>query len=197
MPISSFDEIYFTCLFLLGGYISQSIVEKEYPLTDDNSSHVKLLLQYLFLSLFIFIISYPLIIFLIRIFEIDAQLELLLATLLPIFLISYCTEIARREILRYRLKANKPIKSLMTAWDRAFYNITPIVIKVKLKSGDEMYGYLDSSSYISDSRYNDPDLLFTLCFIDEESNLVKMENTSILIMRSNIEYIKIIEKGRI
>ena len=60
-----------------------------------------------------------------------------------------------------------------------------------------MYGYLDSSSYISDSRYNDPDLLFTLCFIDEESNLVKMENTSILIMRSNIEYIKIIEKGRI
>lgn len=191
MPIGSFDEIYFTCLFLLGGYVSQLIVENEYPVADDSST-TKIVLRYLLFSLIIFAISYPIIQFLTSVFNIESEFGKLIISIIPLGITSCIIGYIRVRHIKYILKSNKVIKPLLSAWDRAFFDTDPVYIKLKLKNGDEMYGYLDSSSYISDSRRSDPDILFTLCCVDDNGNWEKQENDCILIMKSSIEYIRII-----
>ena len=165
MPIGSFDEIYFTCLFLLGGYISQVIVENEYPVADDSST-TKIVLRYLLFSLITVIISYPAILLIIEWFDVESQFGILFASIIPLGIVScFVGWLRKKYIKQILMKSHKVIKPLLSAWDRAFYDTDPVYIKLKLKSGDEMFGCLDSSSYIADSRRPDPDLLFTLYYV--------------------------------
>ena len=71
--LETFDTIYYTSLFLLGGYISQQIVENAYPSG-----------RYLFFSLVIFTMSYPAILFLTSEFSETTKLEELLLSLIPL-----------------------------------------------------------------------------------------------------------------
>ena len=191
MPIDSFDDVYFTCLFLLGGYISQMVVEGEYPIADD-SSMTKVVLRYILFSLIISAISYPIIIISTSMMETTDRLGRVFIAAVPIGIVSYIVGYIRKQHIRHIMKKGKIIKPLLSAWDRAFYDTGAIYIKIKLKTGNEIFGCLDSSSYISDSRHPDSDILFSLCYVDSMGNWKRLENESILITRSNIEYIRII-----
>lgn len=189
--LETFDTIYYTSLFLLGGYISQQIVENAYPSGDDTPS-AKMLLRYLFFSLVIFTVSYPVILFLTSEFSETTKLEELLLSLIPLCFSSIIVGLARRKYVRYIMERGRSIIPLFSAWDRAFYSLTKAYLKVKLKSGSEIFGYLDSASFVSLSRHSDPDILFALYYVNNDGKWIKQENESILISRSNIEYIRII-----
>ena len=144
--LETFDTIYYTSLFLLGGYISQQTVENAYPSGDDTPSE-KMLLRYLFFSLVIFTMSYPAILFLTSEFSETTKLEELLLSLIPLCIASIIVGLARRKYVRYIMERGRSIIPLFSAWDRAFYSLTKAYLKVKLKSGSEIFGCIDSSAY--------------------------------------------------
>lgn len=164
--LETFDTIYYTSLFLLGGYISQQIVENAYPSSDDTPS-AKMLLRYLFFSLVIFTVSYPAILFLTSEFSETTKLEDLLLSLIPLCIASIIVGLVRRKYVRYIMERGRSIIPLFSAWDRAFYSLTKAYLKVKLKSGSEIFGCIDSSAYISDGRRNEPDIWFSLYYVSD------------------------------
>ena len=79
------------------------------------------------------------------------------------------------------MERGRSIIPLFSAWDRAFYSLTKAYLKVKLKSGSEIFGCIDSSAYISDGRRNEPDIWFSLYYVSDSGKWIKQDNESILI----------------
>ena len=145
----------------------------------------KMLLRYLFFSLVICTMSYPAILFLILFltseFSETTKLEELLLSLIPLCFSSIIVGLVRRKYVKYIMERGRSIIPLFSAWDRAFYSLTKAYLKVKLKSGSEIFGCIDSSAYISDGRRNEPDIWFSLYYVSDSGKWIKQDNESILI----------------
>ena len=141
----------------------------------------KMLLRYLFFSLVIFTMSYPAILFLTSEFSETTKLEELLLSLIPLCFSSIIVGLVRRKYVKYIMERGRSIIPLFSAWDRAFYSLTKAYLKVKLKSGSEIFGCIDSSAYISDGRRNEPDIWFSLYYVSDSGKWIKQDNESILI----------------
>lgn len=185
----SIDAIYFTFLFLLSGYITQVVLEFVYPVTESEIS-LKLFLHYFFFSILVFLLTYPTIDY-IQSTTINHSLGLLIIFGI-VLVFSISIGIIRIWHVGFVINSKRLIKPIPTAWDKLFHDIETVFVKIHLSDNKEIYGCLDRSSYISDGKQKDPDILFTLCYVDDEGNWEKQETSTILIARSKIEYIRII-----
>ena len=200
MTINSLDVVFYTCIFLLPGFIIKSIIDVLVPPQKYNDT------KYFFACLLDSVINcaiwswaYYLLSFLLKQCCILYWLSLVGVTIVGSVIIALIIGIIKqKEIIgkvfdKIEVDKSNPIP---TAWDYYFSKREESWIIVTLKNGKTIYGNYSSNSFAS-SDPEERDLYIEKTYgIDNEGKWIEdNQNKGILILRDDIETIEFLGKG--
>ena len=195
LTINSFNMVLYTCVFLLPGFIINSIVESLVPPRKFYET------KYFFSCLFYSVVNcavlswaYILIINSKQKAEWTHWLLLLSTTIIGAIIIGLCIGLLKQnEVIEHLCrKCNfKKIHPIPTAWDYYFSKSEPSWVIVNLKSGKTVYGLYSYNSFAS-SQYDDRDIYIEKVYqVTSEMAWEEDERSKgILISKEDIESIE-------
>lgn len=195
MTIENFDVVFYTCIFLLPGFIVKSIIDTLSPPTKYNES------KYFFVCLLYSIINcaawswgYILLSKLIANHIILYWILMLILTILGAIIIAIIIGyIKQKEITErlFRKLGIKKIHPIPTAWDYYFSKQDSAWIIVTLKNGKTIYGQYSNKSF-SSSDADERDLYIEKVYSFKEGEAWEEveRNKGILITKDEIETIE-------
>ena len=211
MSVGTIEALICTVLFFMSGYISHEFASLFFPTSNDEVSITKQLLQYLLHSVINSMIYFPIILLLFKLFPFPAlgniansssntlfvvlkQFEKIphlgcfyFICLMSIICISIITGIVWGLIIkRYATKKKGLVKGI-NSWDRLFYDSPKSYVIIRLKQGEDIYGFWGKFPCFSDSSFaSSPGILIEQC--DSE---FKRLDSIIWIPKDNIALLQI------
>lgn len=195
LTIESFDIVYYTCIFLLPGFLIKSFKDLLVPAERHNEmKYFSSCLLYSIINCAVWSWAYKLIYPISAIRPALYWIIMLAITIVGAAFISIVIAmIVQKNWIPSILNKIKvrSIHTTPTAWDYFFSKQEPAWIIVSLKSGQRFYGLYDSKSFAaSDSEYRDIYIEKTY-ILDENKNWVESERSKgVLISKEDIETIE-------
>ncbi|MFA1822989.1 DUF6338 family protein [Virgibacillus oceani] len=197
MTIENFDVLFYTLIFVVPGFIIDSIYRVFVPQKDVTGQSI--LLRFLVFSTINYIVVFPILILLSRIPYIQSNVQFkLYVSILVIFSISVSIALIIPVIfnkgwvrtLLQKIGINT-IHIIPTSWDYQFNKNKPSYLIVYLEDGGIVFGYWGSDSFASSIR-NDKDLYLEKIFdVNEDNEWIEITNNKgIWIQATSIKYIE-------
>lgn len=195
MTLDSFDTVFYTCIFLLPGFIIKSIIDSLSPPAKHNDT------KYFFSCLFYSIINcaicswaYVLVAKETEIYSVEYWIWILVITIVVAALLAFILGVIKQkgviEWLFEKLNLNK-IHPIPTAWDYYFSKQMESWVIVTLKNGKTIYGKFSTNSFAS-SDSDERDLYIEKTYSVDDDMIWKDngKNMSILIKYDEISTIE-------
>jgi len=196
MTIDNFDTVFYTCIFLLPGFIIKSIIDTFIPPQKHND------IKYFFICLLYSIINCAILSWayvliysfrekhLIIYWFFCVSITIVGAVIIAVFIgIVRKKEWIKRILLKLNISISNPIPN---AWDYYFSKQNEAIwVIVTLKNGKEIYGLFGCNSFVS-SDYEERDLYIEKVYnIDDHMKWIdNPQSKGILICKDEIETIE-------
>lgn len=197
MIFESFDVVFYTCIFLLPGFIIKSILEAMIPTRRySDTRYFFTCLLYSVINLAIWSWAYIWTAKTIDRHSVLYWIVLLLITGIGATVVAFLMGIIKQKKILdkifSKIRINK-INSIPSAWDYYFSQQAPSWIIVTLKSGKTVYGLFSSHSYAS-SDLDERDLYIEKTYtVNENMEWIEDKKSGgILISMSEIETVEFI-----
>ena len=188
MSISSFETLFLTCLFILPGFIINTIDSAINP--NEKCNDFSLFLRYLTYSIINFIMSYVFINIFYRAHFVNIFTLTIIFVLFAVIIGTAISFVKQKYPIHHIFNAKHPIP---TAWDYYFSQQCPSYILVTLVDGTKIAGWYSSNSF-SSSVDNERDLYIEKKYDETGEEWTPVENNNGIYIAKNqirtIEFLK-------